>query len=70
MATRIRVEVDRGLCNGYANCLDAAPDVFDLGDDDIAVVLGPDYPEERRAELERAAQRCPVKAIALHDVPG
>jgi ferredoxin len=68
MATRIRVSVDRGLCNGYANCLDAAPDVFDLGEDDIAVVLAPDHPEDRRADLERAAQRCPVKAITLTDV--
>jgi ferredoxin len=68
MGDRIRVEVDRALCRGYANCLDAAPDVFDLGDDDIAIVTGPDFPEARRAELERAAQRCPVKAITLSDV--
>jgi ferredoxin len=58
------------LCRGYANCLEVAPDVFDLGDDDIAFVLAPDYPEDRRAELERAAQRCPVRAITLHDAAG
>ena len=67
MGARIRVEVDRGLCRGYANCLEAAPDVFDLGDDDIAFVTASDYPEDRRADLERAAQRCPVRAITLHE---
>ncbi len=65
VAPRIRVEVDRSLCRGYANCLEVAPDVFELGDDDIAFVVAPDYPEDRRADLERAAQRCPAKAIAL-----
>jgi ferredoxin len=70
MGNRIRVDIDRALCNGYANCLEAAPDVFDLGDDDIAFVAAPDYPSERRADLERAAQRCPVRAITLHDIPG
>jgi ferredoxin len=70
VGARIRVEVDRGLCRGYANCLEAAPDVFDLGDDDIAFVVAQDYPDDRRPDLERAAQRCPVRAITLHDAAG
>ena len=66
--SRIRVEVDRELCQGYANCLDAAPSAFDLGDDDIAVPLATDFPAERRSELELAARRCPVGAVVLTEL--
>jgi ferredoxin len=59
------VSVDRALCQGYANCLDAAPDAFDLDDHDIAIVTAPDFGTEQRAELERAEQRCPARAISL-----
>ena len=34
-----RVEVDLRRCHGYANCIAEAPEVFDLGDDDVVVVL-------------------------------
>jgi ferredoxin len=64
----IRVEVDASLCEGYANCLSAAPGLFTLGDDDIAQPVPPEQPESARAALEDAARRCPTGAITLTDV--
>jgi len=67
--TRIQVEVIRSACAGYANCLDAAPHIFDLDEHDIAVVAEAVYSEEHRATIEDAAHRCPAKAIVLTDEP-
>ncbi|MDH3680910.1 MAG: ferredoxin [Acidimicrobiia bacterium] len=65
--TRLRVEVLRDRCAGYANCVDTAPDVFDLDEHDIAVVGAEDYPQDQRGVLERAVRRCPPKAIVVTD---
>ena len=34
-----RVVVDRDACSGYANCLDAAPEIFDVDDHDLVTVI-------------------------------
>ena len=65
--TRIRVVVDAQRCSGYANCVAAMPDVFELGGDDIARVLAASYPPQDRSSLERAVALCPAKAISLHE---
>ena len=62
----IRVVVDPALCEGYANCLSAAPGLFELGDDDVARPVPTEQPEAARAALEDAARRCPTGAITLH----
>ena len=51
-----KVVVDDMLCEGNAMCLDVAPDVFDLSDDDVAIVLQEELSEDRRAEVEQAVQ--------------
>jgi len=58
---RIRIEVDRALCIGSGDCVDAAPDVFQLDAEDKAVVVDPDgAPVD---EVLEAAGNCPVAAI-------
>jgi ferredoxin len=58
---RIHVEVDRDVCIGSADCVDTAPDVFRLDEEDKAVVIDPDgAPFD---EVLEAAQNCPVTAI-------
>ena len=39
---RIEITVDRALCIGSGDCVDTAPDVFQLDDEDKAVVVDPD----------------------------
>ena len=60
---RIEITVDRALCIGSGDCVDTAPDVFQLDDEDKAVVVDPDG-----ASLEEvidAAGNCPVSAIFI-----
>jgi ferredoxin len=60
---RIHVEVDRSLCIGSGDCVDTAPDVFQLDDEDKAVVIDPDgAPVD---DIVEAAQNCPVSAITV-----
>ena len=60
-----KVVVDDMLCEGNAMCLDVAPDVFDLSDDDVAIVLQEELSEDRRAEVEQAVQYCPKQALSI-----
>ncbi|WP_406630735.1 ferredoxin [Amycolatopsis sp. WGS_07] len=67
---RYAVEIDREICNGYGNCVLAAPDVFDLDDEDYAVVRpGRPTPEDVTAVAE-AVDDCPMRAIRLRRDPG
>lgn len=60
----MRVTVDPGLCQGYANCVAVAPDVFALDDETgLAVVLVEDPPAELHAAVEQAVRMCPTQAI-------
>ena len=58
---RIEITVDRALCIGSGDCVDTAPDVFQLAAEDKAVVVDPDG-----ASVDvviAAAGNCPVAAI-------
>lgn len=58
---RVKIDVDRALCIGSGDCVDTVPDVFQLDEEDKAVVVDPDgAPLD---EILEAAQNCPVTAI-------
>ena len=54
--------VDRALCIGSGDCVDTAPDVFQLDDEDKAVVVDPTV---RRPTRSRGGGNCPVTAIFI-----
>jgi ferredoxin len=58
---RIEITVDRALCIGSGDCVDTAPDVFQLDDEDKAVVVDADGASVDDAIA--AAGNCPVSAI-------
>ena len=60
---RIYVEVDRGLCIGSGDCVDTAPDVFQLDDEDKAVVV--DLDGAPLDDVMEGAGNCPVSAIRV-----
>ena len=62
-ANRIEITVDRGLCIGSGDCVDSAPDVFQLDDEDKAVVVDPDGASVD--DVITAAGNCPVSAILV-----
>ena len=63
----VRVVVDPDRCEGNARCLEAAPGVFELGDDDQAHVILERPSEEQRTAVERAVRVCPRQAISIVD---
>ncbi len=63
----MHVEVDRDLCESNAVCVGIAPDVFDLGDDDLAVVKVGEIPTNRHDEVREAVAMCPKVALTLSE---
>lgn len=60
---RIQITVDRALCIGSGDCVDTAPDVFKLDDEDKAVVIDPDGASVD--DVLDAAANCPVSAVLV-----
>lgn len=65
MAFKIVVNFD--LCESNAICMDVAPELFEVRDDDFLYVLQDTPADELREKAESAADRCPKQAIALED---
>lgn len=61
----MKVVVDYDLCEANALCMDCAPEVFRVEDDDTLTVLMEDIPDELRGKVEEAVRLCPRQAIAL-----
>jgi ferredoxin len=63
----MRVIVDYDVCESNALCMAAAPEVFEVRDDDNLYVLDETPGEELRAKVEEAVRRCPKQAISIAD---
>jgi 3-phenylpropionate/trans-cinnamate dioxygenase ferredoxin reductase subunit len=59
----IKAEFD--VCQGFGNCVANAPDLFDLDDDDMVVLLKHEVSEDERPHAEQAIRSCPVTALGL-----
>lgn len=60
-----KVVVDYDLCESNAICMQVAPEVFEVRDDDFLYVLNETPGDELRAKVEESVQRCPKQAIAI-----
>lgn len=60
----MNVDVDMNLCQSNGECCFVAPEVFELGDDDV-LRWEPEPDEALRAKCEQAAAACPVQAITV-----
>lgn len=61
------LKADFGACQGYANCVDGAPEVYDIDDDGVVVLLKEQITDEERPRIEEAARSCPVSALTIED---
>lgn len=57
-----RISIDRSLCSGYGVCESIAPDVFELGDDGLAIVRNGMSEDEA---VREACESCPMGAITV-----
>ncbi|MEO3756753.1 ferredoxin [Mycobacterium sp. B14F4] len=63
----MRVVVDRDRCEGNAVCVRIAPEVFQLDDDDYAVVTADPVPAEQETRVGQAIAECPRAALSRED---
>ena len=63
----MQVEVDRDRCEGNAVCVGIAPDLFDLDDDDYAVMKVDDIPSDQEDLAEQSVAECPRAALIRRD---
>jgi len=61
----MRIVVDYNACESNALCMDAAPEVFDVREDDLLYVLDEHPGEKLRSKVEQAARACPKQAITI-----
>ncbi len=63
----MKVKLDPELCEANALCMDAAPDVFRLDENDVLHVLVESPPESSRQRVLEAVRRCPRQALSIVD---
>jgi ferredoxin len=63
----MKVVVDLKLCEGNQRCMEAAPEVFEVGNDDQARVLNVNPPAALHEKVRLAARMCPRQAITLEE---
>ncbi|GAA5063687.1 ferredoxin [Thermocatellispora tengchongensis] len=61
----MKISVNYDLCESNALCMAAAPEVFEVRDDDFLYVLDENPPEAMRDQVENAARACPKAAITI-----
>lgn len=63
----MRVEVDHDRCEGNAVCVGIAPDLFDLDDEDYAIVKADPVPDGQEELAEQSIAECPRAALIRRD---
>ena len=57
-----RINVDDSLCTGCGLCASNCPEIFEIGDDNIAHVIAA---KSVACDLKDVADQCPVSAISV-----
>lgn len=66
----LTLRVDRRTCIGSGSCVSVAPEVFEIGADQV-VAVRPEAPDDvDRERLIEACEVCPVDALAAFDADG
>lgn len=63
------VGIDRTLCIGSGNCVNIAPELFEIDQENL-VEFQNDTPDIDEGRLEEAIAICPVDALILTDEDG
>lgn len=62
----LRIRIDRTRCIGTGNCINVAPEIFELGEDQI-VTFRDDAQAVERDRMIEACRVCPVDALFAYD---
>ena len=62
-----KVLVDLNVCDLHGICVEAAPEVFEMGDDGVLRILNETPGEGLRAKVDAAVRECPTGAISIKE---
>jgi ferredoxin len=61
----MKIEVNLNKCQGYAQCVAEAPEIFTLNTDGLAEVLSASVTADDEKYALAAADLCPMQAISI-----
>lgn len=61
----MKVSIDKDACTSCGLCVETCPEVFEMGDDDIARVKVKVVPPEAEGSCKESAENCPAEAIKI-----
>lgn len=65
----LTVRIDRLLCVGFGDCIEAAPQLWEFDDDGIVAFRDP-APDPGRQRIITSCDICPVDALTVLDADG
>lgn len=65
----LTVRIDRYLCVGFGDCIEASPTLFVFDDEGIAT-FGPEHAGVEPSEVVESCRTCPVDALVVLDEDG
>ena len=63
----MKILVDYDLCEANARCMEVAPDIFKVDEEDNLHILIESPSEDRRKDVEEAVRLCPRQAITVQE---
>jgi ferredoxin len=60
----ITINIDMDSCQNYGQCVFEAEDIFQL-DEDGNIQYTKEVPDDRKEDVENAADACPMQAISF-----
>ena len=63
----LKIIVDYDLCEANAVCMQVAPEIFEVDDEDNLNLHMEEVPEKLRPKAEEAVRLCPRQALRLEE---
>ena len=61
----MKATVDADACTGCGLCAETCPEVFEMGDEEVAVIIADPVPALAEETCQTAADDCPSEAISI-----
>ncbi|MCU1607204.1 MAG: ferredoxin [Modestobacter sp.] len=61
----IKIIADFDKCEAFARCVDAAPDLFGINDENFVEIVDSSPAPDRLEAARKAVDSCPVRALSI-----
>ncbi len=63
----MEAKIDRDACIGCGLCVEICPEVFEMDDEQIAIVIKSPIPDDAQNDAKDAEEQCPTSAISIEE---